>query len=165
MNANHRRPLHSKENFSKGEVGADTERRKASATWMAIVEQHAPITPMTGPIELTVFLTWQRKAVKTAEPKTTRPDLDNCAKLLLDAMTKAGYWKDDAQICRVTMEKFQGARGWSVYQSSGEQMTDAKKTMQPRVNQKQKKLLKRRSTTALNAPKRFFQRRIRSLLN
>lgn len=97
--------------FKGGKSALTPNAAKASATWMAIVEKHAPLTPMTGPIELTVFLTWQRKAVKTAEPKTTRPDLDNCAKLLLDAMTKAGYWKDDAQICRVTMEKFQGPEG------------------------------------------------------
>ncbi len=34
-----------------------------------------------------------------------KPDLSNLAKHLEDCMTKIGFWNDDAQICRVCMEK------------------------------------------------------------
>lgn len=43
-----------------------------------------------------------------AIPKTTRPDLDNLSKLLLDAATGAGYWVDDSQIVEMTCAKFHG---------------------------------------------------------
>ena len=62
--------------------------------------RHAPPERMTGPVDLSVCwcfpasdkhpdLTW----------KTTKPDTDNMIKLLKDEMTKAGFWKDDAQVC------------------------------------------------------------------
>lgn len=36
---------------------------------------------------------------------TARPDLDNAQKLLQDCMTKLGFWADDGQIARLTMQK------------------------------------------------------------
>ena len=48
--------------------------------------------------------------------RTTRPDLDNMAKGLLDCITDAGLLQDDAQICCLKLRKFncpashQGAR-------------------------------------------------------
>lgn len=44
------------------------------------------------------------------EYKYTRPDTDNLQKLLKDSMTKCGYWKDDALVCREIVEKF-----WAVH--------------------------------------------------
>jgi Holliday junction resolvase RusA-like endonuclease len=44
----------------------------------------------------------------TAFPKITRPDLDNLAKLALDAMTKCGYWLDDSQVVRLETAKWFG---------------------------------------------------------
>ena len=57
---------------------------------------YAPESPIEGPIEIKII--WRYKA-KKAEWKVTRPDLDNMEKLLLDAMTEMGFWKDDSQVC------------------------------------------------------------------
>lgn len=41
-------------------------------------------------------------------PKTTRPDVDNCQKTLLDVMTKQGFWHDDSQISTLILRKVSG---------------------------------------------------------
>ena len=94
--------------FSKGKTALTPAAKKAAATWQAIVEPHRPDEPMTGAIEVSIMLTWERKRQVLIESKTTKPDLDNIAKLILDAMTKAGYWVDDAQVSRLQLEKFWG---------------------------------------------------------
>jgi Holliday junction resolvase RusA-like endonuclease len=38
--------------------------------------------------------------------KTTKPDVDNVVKVILDEMTKTGYWLDDSQIWSITIEKY-----------------------------------------------------------
>lgn len=44
--------------------------------------------------------------------KTTRPDVDNLTKLLLDALTSAGVaWKDDAQVAELLITKRHADRG------------------------------------------------------
>lgn len=40
-----------------------------------------------------------------AFPKITRPDLDNMAKTVLDGLTAAGCWKDDAQVSNLQLIK------------------------------------------------------------
>lgn len=66
-----------------------------------------PKEPFNGPIELVV--TWCFKASNPSHDgqwKTTRPDTDNLQKMLKDCMTKVGFWKDDALVCREIVEKF-----------------------------------------------------------
>jgi len=38
--------------------------------------------------------------------KTTKPDVDNVVKVILDEFTKIGYWLDDAQIWSIQIEKY-----------------------------------------------------------
>lgn len=48
-------------------------------------------------------------------PHTERPDADNLVKSLLDSMTRAGVWIDDAQVYRLSVEKYRGRRPrWAV---------------------------------------------------
>ena len=35
----------------------------------------------------------------------SKPDLDNMIKLVLDVMTKSGYWKDDSQVIELSASK------------------------------------------------------------
>jgi len=41
-------------------------------------------------------------------PKTTRPDVDNCAKTLMDVLTKQGFWLDDSQVTCLILIKRSG---------------------------------------------------------
>lgn len=67
---------------------------------------HRPDVPISGAVSLTVIWLFPKgKSHKHGEWRTTKPDTDNLQKLLKDCMTKCGYWKDDAQVVRETVEK------------------------------------------------------------
>lgn len=78
---------------------------RAQALLRAVMEPHAPPAPLAGPLRVTLLWTWPGEG---PAPKTTRPDLDNLAKLALDAMTWAGYWQDDSQVAELLTAKFTG---------------------------------------------------------
>lgn len=83
--------------------------KAARAKLLDAVARYKPDTPMTGPVQLQV--TWCFPLDKggrhcDGEPKSSKPDTDNLQKLLKDCMTKAGFWRDDAQVCREIVEKF-----------------------------------------------------------
>lgn len=63
------------------------------------VARHRPETPFDGPVSLTTIWSWPASETHPAGSfKTTKPDTDNLIKLLKDCMTKAKFWKDDAQV-------------------------------------------------------------------
>ena len=67
---------------------------------------HKPDAPYQGPIAMSVVWYYPtRTKQKDGQLKTTRPDVDNSVKLMLDVMTKLGFWGDDAQVGRLTLEK------------------------------------------------------------
>jgi Holliday junction resolvase RusA-like endonuclease len=83
---------------------------------MALLLPHRPAEPFTGPLR--VEIRWRFPYRKTerggvikrgwAIPHDTRPDLDNLAKGLLDAMTRLQFWRDDAQIYSLELNKNRG---------------------------------------------------------
>lgn len=54
---------------------------------------------------------WKKREPVPRRPHAKRPDGENVAKAVLDAATGAGIWCDDAQVARLTIEKFIGAQG------------------------------------------------------
>ena len=68
---------------------------------------HAPDIPMAGPVQLiTKWLFPITGKHGNGQYKTTKPDVDNMVKLLNDVMTSLGFWKDDALIASLVVEKF-----------------------------------------------------------
>lgn len=68
--------------------------------------KHVPKKPLEGPLALhAVWLYPAGKSHKAGTWRVTRPDTDNIEKLLKDCMTKCGFWKDDAQVVKETVEK------------------------------------------------------------
>lgn len=96
--------------FKKGNALTQAAK-KASATWQAIVEQHKPIQPLTGPLTVKIGVSWFKKGLSEVVPRITKPDVDNLAKLIMDAMTKAGYWQDDNQVCDLRVTKYNSPIG------------------------------------------------------
>lgn len=85
--------------------------KNARQKFMAHLAAHIPEAPMQGPISLMVK--WCFPIIGkhvNGEYKTTKSDLDNLAKQLLDVMTVLGFWKDDAQIACLILEKFWASR-------------------------------------------------------
>lgn len=78
-----------------------------------------------GPVKVRVELVYplrkrERERLEGAGdlllPHVERPDADNIVKSLLDSMTRAGVWADDAQVCDLRVRKWRGARPrWAVF--------------------------------------------------
>ena len=73
--------------------------------------------PFMGPVK--VVLTFvhkrpQRLQKKTSPegriPKTTKPDLDNLTKMVLDILTQASIWNDDNQVVKLVCEDYYSNR-------------------------------------------------------
>ena len=92
---------------------------------------HIPETPVTDAVDVRVTFylprpkghlgTGRNAAVlRPSAPRrpTPRPDLDNLAKAVLDALGELGFWRDDAQVCRLdaakeyTADRAPGASIW-----------------------------------------------------
>ena len=79
---------------------------KARNTLISHLKPFKPSVPIEGPIEIRV--TWlfpKGKSHKHNEWRITKPDTDNLEKMLKDCMTEVGFWKDDAQVVKETVEK------------------------------------------------------------
>ena len=72
----------------------------------ALIAPHRPDVPFSGPVSLFVHWTFpyrksERKSVTKAGvgvPHTSRPDLDNIEKNLLDVLTRLSFWTDDSLV-------------------------------------------------------------------
>lgn len=85
--------------------------RLAKATCRAIFEKHAPESPFRGAVAVSISMTWPHTKVQSntfAIRKTSKPDLDNVLKFVLDTMTDLGYWEDDKQVCSIEVSKWHG---------------------------------------------------------
>lgn len=75
-----------------------------------------PDSPLTGPVALsTIWLFPKGKTHKNGEYRMTKPDTDNLQKLLKDCMTRCGFWKDDSQVVRETVEKRWSDEPYGIY--------------------------------------------------
>lgn len=85
-------------------------------TWLALLMSvDRPPSPLEGPILLDIEVTWpwlvkDKKARATAKmiPHDQKPDWENMAKGLCDAMTTAGWWNDDKQVYAARVVQWRG---------------------------------------------------------
>ena len=77
------------------------------------LKRHKPKKPVQGPVRLSLSLFFDVKRPKKlwGTYKTTRPDLDNYAKELIDSMTAVGYWEDDSEIADLHVVKYYSEKG------------------------------------------------------
>ncbi|MDL2268855.1 RusA family crossover junction endodeoxyribonuclease [Desulfosarcina sp. OttesenSCG-928-A07] len=99
-------------------------------TLEAWLKDHAPEAPLTGGLvlEFVAALPIPKSATKKNKTAmlsgfvlpTKKPDLDNLAKQIKDAMTRMQFWGDDSQIVSLRCEKIYAETGYwkiSVYES------------------------------------------------
>lgn len=76
---------------------------------------HIPKEPLTGPLRFRLHLFFPRpkkhflkNGLRADAPiyHTSKPDFDNCAKAVCDALTTLRFYEDDAQICGSHVIKF-----------------------------------------------------------
>ncbi len=81
-----------------------------------LAAQAAGVRPLEGPVEVRIQAVWPMKgqplkrSKRPAAWKTTKPDLDNVAKGVLDALNGIGY-RDDSQVVVVSVQKIHAAQG------------------------------------------------------
>lgn len=74
----------------------------------AMISPYAPVEPFHGAVELRAAWVFpyrktepkRRTAAGQHLPHTTRPDLDNLEKSLLDILTGLRFWEDDSQVAQ-----------------------------------------------------------------
>lgn len=82
------------------------------ATIQMAAQQAYQGPPLEGPVALTLCFVFPRPKClcwkKRAMPRVwhiSKPDLDNVVKAVKDSL-KSTVWRDDAQVCRLTVEKW-----------------------------------------------------------
>lgn len=81
--------------------------KKARMTFQSRLAEHAPTEPLNAPVR--VVMKWLHPVTNAkgdGEYKISKPDVDNASKIVLDEMTKLGFWNDDANVSSLTVEKF-----------------------------------------------------------
>ena len=84
--------------------------------------------PLDGPVKLSITFCHKRpqrlnrkKDTVARIPKTTKPDIDNLIKMVMDVLTKAEVWLDDNQVVSVTAEDWYCSKAeephtqWRIY--------------------------------------------------
>lgn len=93
-------------NRKTGKYYKPAELRDAEQKYLAYAHEVRPAEPITGPVALTVIFGFRAGPDhEPATPKTSKPDTDNMVKALKDALTRAGFWQDDAQVFMETTIK------------------------------------------------------------
>lgn len=84
----------------------------------AAAKEHLPEQPLQGPLSLALYFAMPRPKSHYRTGKrshelrdgapywhTGKPDADNLAKAVMDALTQLGVWKDDDQVCKLRIWK------------------------------------------------------------
>lgn len=99
---------------------------RSERTLEACLLEHKPAEPMCGAIHLAFEAVLPVPSAVSKKKKTEmlagivhplkKPDIDNLAKQILDAMTRLQFWEDDKQIVELHCKKTYGETGkWVVY--------------------------------------------------
>ena len=74
---------------------------------------HKPIKPFECPVRVDVkwMMPRPKRLMRKKDPEgelpcTSKPDLDNLYKIVLDPMKDAGWFRDDSYVCMGLLEKF-----------------------------------------------------------
>lgn len=100
-------------------------QKAAEAELDGLLEHRAPEKPLEGPLGLEFIAGMPIPASTSKRDReamlrgdiahTKKPDLDNMAKQLKDAMTRAGFWHDDRQVVSLRCTKrYAAVPGWEV---------------------------------------------------
>lgn len=66
---------------------------------------YRPKTPMEGPVVVLVHAKLPKPLKLPSGKNYWKPDVDNLAKQILDALTRANFWHDDSQVVEISIRK------------------------------------------------------------
>lgn len=80
--------------------------QSARNQFIRALKPHKPKNPSEKPIKLYLWFAFDVKDKKKwGKYKPTMPDVDNIAKEFIDAMVVTGFFAEDAQVCRLSVDK------------------------------------------------------------
>ena len=87
---------------------ANSQIKRWIEQFKLMAKKHAPDKPYEGPLELTLYYGFPliKSDKGKSAPMTTKPDFDNLAKSMCDALTDLGFWHDDSQVVFGKVMKF-----------------------------------------------------------
>lgn len=97
-----------------GKIGTfkSAKAREAEDTWIGLFLPHQPAHAYKAPCAVKIALAypWRKSEPKwrlaqAKAPHTSKPDLDNLAKTLLDVLVKLRYIEDDAGVYKLELSK------------------------------------------------------------
>lgn len=114
-----------REFYTKTAVKAEARRiRRSMNVWVEEKNSYVPLktrpTAVAGPLHCSIKIVYpmtqelaKKHADKLGDPNfevrhPKRPDVDNSIKLILDTLTKLGFWEDDGQIDDLNLHKRYG---------------------------------------------------------
>jgi Holliday junction resolvase RusA-like endonuclease len=83
------------------------------AAFAAVIYRGDPVPLFTGPVRVSMVFTFEPPASdrgRIGQPHDQKPDKDNLEKLVLDAMERAGVFRNDSQVAQGPVEKWWGER-------------------------------------------------------
>lgn len=94
---------------------------QAEREFVSFANEHAPPEPLDAPLSVTLTFTlpepssmpkWRAEAMRNGHVwPEKKPDVDNLAKLVLDALNRSGrFWRDDACVCEIHARKVYGTQ-------------------------------------------------------
>lgn len=110
---------HGKGSVRVGKWGAYKDEKTDTYMGVAIMamREHKPDVPMDGPLDVEIAVWCRRPKALVPRPNqkkppsaapmfcTTKPDLDNVAKTILDCLVQAGVIEDDKSVVHLSMRK------------------------------------------------------------
>jgi len=110
--------------FARAYTDKKTLNYESLVIMSAMASGQIPDAPLDCPIEFHVVAVFERtKDLATCSkkgkykyptrriPKTTKVDIDNTLKILLDSLNHSGIWRDDSLIWKISAEKYHVAIG------------------------------------------------------
>lgn len=94
-------------NWKTKSIYESSEAKAARQKLEAHLAKHKPDKPLADEVGLRVMWVFPGDH-KELKWKKTKPDLDNLNKAFMDTMAKLGFFKDDAQVCYLSVSKCSG---------------------------------------------------------
>lgn len=108
-------PVRGRDGVTRARVVESRETKAWTEAFICAAARHRPARPLEGPVHcrLTFVLARPKRAsIPGRAWAPVRPDVENLVKATHDALTAAGFWRDDGQVVSLVAQK--------VYASAGE---------------------------------------------
>jgi len=104
-----------RQNKKTGAFFKDKSHESAMSVMVGLLTPYRPAKPFSGPVLMSVAFVYPqlksgpKNAREGMQYRTTKPDLDNLVKGLIDVMASIHFFEDgDAQVCDLRLSKMRG---------------------------------------------------------